>query len=212
MRAQPSSATSRRTFLTRAAASVALAPMATASASPAVATVDGTQTGSRSSEPARYRTLDADEAAFTEALVRAVCPSDAFTPDGVACGLAGQIDRELSGALAVAARAFAPISWSYGAVCEPRDAAEDRQYFRAGVAAVDTLARERHGVRFADLSASDAVQLLGAIEVGDAVHPRFPAAHWMRTQVRPLLTTASLADPIHVGFGNKVHWKVIGSI
>lgn len=42
-----------------------------------------------------YLSLSQDEAAFVEALVNSMCPSDEFTPPGVDCGLAAYIDRQL---------------------------------------------------------------------------------------------------------------------
>src|SRR6218665_3266829 len=48
--------------------------------------------------PVGYQCFSADEAAFTETMVNVMCPADQFTPNGVDCGLAIFIDRQLSGA------------------------------------------------------------------------------------------------------------------
>jgi choline dehydrogenase-like flavoprotein len=47
--------------------------------------------------PAGYQSLSPDEPAFAEALVNIMCPADHLTPDGVECGLAIFIDRQLAG-------------------------------------------------------------------------------------------------------------------
>lgn len=217
----------RRGFLERAAATVAAAPFAATAASAAArpspaavhpSTVDADEasrdpsiSASRAAA-AGYRTLDEDEAAFAEALARALCPADLHTPDGVVCGLVAQLDRELAGDCARAAASFAPVAWDYGEVCELRQTVTDREYFRAGVAAVDAVAQAHHGRRFAALAPTEALILLGAIELGEATHPRFPLVSWLSQAVHPLVQGAALADPIHLGYGNKVYWKVIGSI
>src|SRR5579871_2851837 len=48
--------------------------------------------------PAGYQSLSLDEAAFVEALVNIMCPADHLTPNGVDCGLAVYMDRQLAGA------------------------------------------------------------------------------------------------------------------
>ena len=45
---------------------------------------------------APYRVLNRGEASFTEAIVNVLCPADRLTPDGVSCGLALAVDRELA--------------------------------------------------------------------------------------------------------------------
>lgn len=213
--------TTRRRFLGQAVAAAGVAPLMAGQAESVVRAselgvgareaVSGPSSHASPSSASSYRTLNLEEAAFTEALVRCLCPADGLTPDGVACGLARQIDRELAGDLAQAARRFAPIAWSYGEVCEPQQSSVDRQYFRAGVAAINDVSERRHGARFADLVPSDGLALLGAIELGQLDHARFPLASWMRVSLKPLVTGAALADPIHERYSNKVLWKVIGS-
>jgi hypothetical protein len=46
--------------------------------------------------PAGYQSLSLDEAAFVEALVNVMCPADHLTPNGVDCGLAIYMDRQLA--------------------------------------------------------------------------------------------------------------------
>lgn len=44
-----------------------------------------------------YQSSSPDEAAFVEALVNVMCPANELTPNGVDCGLATFIDRQLAG-------------------------------------------------------------------------------------------------------------------
>jgi hypothetical protein len=46
---------------------------------------------------AGYQSLGPDEVGFVEALVNVMCPADHLTPNGVDCGLAIYIDRQLAG-------------------------------------------------------------------------------------------------------------------
>lgn len=210
--------TTRRRFLGRAVALASLGPLAASGASaasqgalddlPAPRREDSESP--RNSPAPGYAMLSADEAAFTEALVRALCPSDRLTPDGVACGLAREIDRELSGALADAHAAFAPITWDYSA-CEPQDTSTDRHFFAAGVAAINSVSRERCGAEFAALAPASALSLLADLESQQIAHARFPLATWLTRSVQPLVVGAALAEPIHREHSNRVFWKVIGS-
>ena len=47
--------------------------------------------------PTAYLSLGPEEAAFVEALVNVLCPADEFSANGVDCGLAVYIDRQLAG-------------------------------------------------------------------------------------------------------------------
>ena len=91
----------RRGFLKQVAAVsgaslVAVAPAVAAPApgAPAVNEVTG------------YNSLSADEAAFVEAMVSIMCPADEFTPNGVDCGLAIYIDRQLAGSFGKGAKRY----------------------------------------------------------------------------------------------------------
>src|SRR6058998_710148 len=69
------------------AAGTALPASPAASSAPAPASV----------LPDGYQFFSAEEAAFVEAVVSTMCPADDLTPDGVACGLATYMDRQLAG-------------------------------------------------------------------------------------------------------------------
>ena len=210
--------TTRRRFLGRAAAMASLGSLAAGEGSAASSAALGDlpvprPRGSELSPSAPapgYASLSAAEAAFAEALVRALCPSDRLTPDGVTCGLAREIDRELSGALADAHAAFAPIAWEYSAG-ESQDTTADRHFFAAGVAAINAVSRERRGAEFAALAPASALSLIADIESLHVAHARFPLAAWLTRSVQPLVVGAALAEPIHRAHSNRVFWKVIGS-
>ena len=106
----------RRIFLKRSAALGSLLPLAQVAplrAAPSEASV--TKVPGALSEPARgYLSLGADEAAFVESMVDAMCPADALTPAGTACGLAVYIDRQLAGDFGRGARRYSDGPWLIG--------------------------------------------------------------------------------------------------
>jgi len=84
----------------------------------------GRDAASRIDPAAPYRVLNRGEASFTEALVNVLCPADRLTPDGVSCGLALAVDRELA----------------------VRPASGVRR-FKAGIAAADSACLSKFGTR-----------------------------------------------------------------
>ena len=67
------------------------------------------------SEPAAgYQFLGPDEAAFVEAFVNVMCPADNLTPNGVDCGLAIFIDRQLAGGYGQGENLYMHGPWKRG--------------------------------------------------------------------------------------------------
>ena len=147
-----------------------------------------------------YRSLSRDEAAFTETMVNVLCPADALTPNGVTCGLAMFIDRELAGDVGTDRRAR--VARQHGKA----------QFFKAGIAAANTAAQERFGVRFSQLAAPDAGAFLRDIAAGHVIDTDVPLAFWLNQLVYPLLMQACFAGPIYDGYTNKVFWKLFGYV
>src|SRR5215813_7586282 len=73
--------------------------------------------GSTSNLPgpeAGYQSLSPDEAGFVEAMVNIMCPADSLTPNGVDCGLAIYIDRQLAGGFGKGERLYLQGPWKKG--------------------------------------------------------------------------------------------------
>jgi gluconate 2-dehydrogenase gamma chain len=183
---------SRRGFLGTAAAvvgvgpamslleSFGLSPSAPATSSATV--LAGSSVGSTSG----YRCLNRDEAAFTEAMVNALCPADHLTPDGVTCGLAAFVDCALAqGSIAVATR------------------------FKAGIAVANGACRRQFGVRFDQLAAIDAGRFLQDV-FASRVDGGVTLASWAHEVVNPVLMHACFAGPVYDGYCNRVFWKIFG--
>ena len=194
----------RRGFLGAAVALVGVPLMAPQlDAAPAVAVP---AEGPLVDRPSGYRSLTPEEAAFTEHMVNALCPADHITPDGVTCGLALFIDRQLDGELG---GRCAQGAWEHGeAQSYSQLPLTQEQFFKAGVASVDAVCQQRFGVRFSDLAAPVAVELLRDIAVGRVVATELPLAAWYSQLVDPLLVRASFSGPVHDEHLSKVFWKL----
>ncbi len=196
----------RRGFLKQVAAVsgaslVAVAPAVAAPApgAPAVNEVTG------------YNSLSADEAAFVEAMVSIMCPADEFTPNGVDCGLAIYIDRQLAGSFGKGAKRYLRGPWPQG---KPQHGYQlpltPEQYFKAGVAGVSRACVSKFGKLFDQIVPADADGFLRELAGGNVNDPELNLASWFNELVYPLFTQACFADPIYGGNYDKVFWRMIG--
>jgi len=189
---QPSS---RRQFLIGAAGAAAVIPILSHAAAPAA---------QPAAPPAGYESLGPAEAAFLEAMVNVMCPADALTPNGVDCGLATFIDRQLAGGFGKGERYYMQGPWSAG---KPQLGIQvpltPEQFFKAGLRQANDACTKQHGKTFDQLAAADANAFLQSLSSG-------PLAQWFGDLVYPLFQQACFADPIYGGNRGKVFWKMIG--
>lgn len=158
-----------------------------------------------------YTCLGPDEASFVEVLVNVMCPADGLTPNGVDCGLAIFIDRQLSGGFGKGERLYMRGPWLQG---KPQHGYQlplsPEQFFKVGIAAVNAACQHRYGRSFSELEEADADALLNDVAGGKVVDDRVPLASWFNELVYPLFAQACFADPIYGGNVGKVFWKMIG--
>jgi gluconate 2-dehydrogenase gamma chain len=147
---------------------------------------------------APYRALNSNEAAFTEAMVNALCRADHLTPNGVDCGLAAFIDRQLAGEFG--ARELSLFSLEL----------TQEKFFKLGISAMNVACEERFGCRFDRLTPSEASGYLHEVAGGSVEHPHFPLTAWLNQIVDPLLIQASFAGPIYEKYRSRVFWKLFG--
>src|SRR3984893_2406260 len=117
--------------------------------------------------PSTYHSLGPDEAAFIEALINIMCPADEFSPNGVDCGLAIYIDRQLAGPYGQGDGRYQRGPFKQG---KPELGLQlpltPEQFCKAGIAAVDAACARDRGVPFAALGAAEADALLVEIAGG----------------------------------------------
>lgn len=161
--------------------------------------------------PAGYQSLSLDDAAFVEALVNVMCPADHLTPNGVDCGLATYMDRQLAGGFGQGERLYAHGPWKKG---KPQFGYQlpltPEQFFKIGVAAANAACKKQHGKNFDALAAADADAFLTQLAAGKVTDPRVPLDLWFNGLVYPLFVQACYADPIYGGNHDKVFWRMIG--
>jgi gluconate 2-dehydrogenase gamma chain len=158
-----------------------------------------------------YESFSADEAAFVENMVNVMCPADAYTPNGVDCGLAIFIDRQFAGAFGQGAGRYMSGPWVPG---KPQAGLQlpftPEQFFRAGVAAANRQCQAKFGKTFDQLQPAQADGFLKDISDGKIKDDEIPLASWFKELMYPLFEQACFADPLYGGNNNKVFWKMIG--
>lgn len=158
-----------------------------------------------------YTCFSQDEAAFIETMVTIMCPADEFTPNGVDCGLAIYIDRQLAGDFGKGAKRYAHGPWQQG---RPQQGYQlpmtPEQYFKAGVAAANAACIAKYGKPFDQIAATDANAFLNDLGAGKVSDARVPLGAWFNELIYPLFNQACYADPIYGGNVGKVFWKMIG--
>jgi gluconate 2-dehydrogenase gamma chain len=158
-----------------------------------------------------YESFGPDEAAFVEAMLNIMCPADSLTPNGVDCGLAIYIDRQLAGSFGQGARRYAEGPFMQGAVqCGPQLPLTPEQYFKAGVAEADRAAQRLYGQLFEVLNPDKGEAFLQQLAAGQVKGEQLDLAAWFNSLVYPLFTEACFADPLYGGNVGMVFWKMIG--
>ena len=198
----------RRSFLVGAGTAVAASltpaePAQAQQAKPAAAPA-------AASEPEAYLTLTAPEAAFLSAAVDAFIPADELTPSGSECGVVTFIDRQLASAWGGGAKMYrqgpfrkAKAEYGYQLPLTPR------QFFEAGIVAVNAWTRKVHGKDFDRLAAKERDDALKALEQGKAELGDFDGKPFFEALLQ-ITMEGFFADPIYGGNRNKVSWKMVG--
>jgi gluconate 2-dehydrogenase gamma chain len=191
-------------------AQLASAAVATAATASAVGAAHA-EPPATTTPPAGYQSLSLDEAAFVEALVNVMCPADHLTPNGVDCGLAVFMDRQLAGGFGQGERLYTHGPWKKG---KPQFGYQlpltPEQFFKVGVAAANAACRKQSGKSFDALAPAEADAFLAQLASGKVTDERVPLASWFNELVYPLFEQACYADPIYGGNNGKVFWRMIG--
>ena len=198
----------RRIFLKQIAASSG----ALAVAAPGIATAaEAAPAAPAAPALVGYQSFSPDEAEFVETLVNIMCPADNLTPNGVDCGLATFIDRQLAGDFGRGDRLYRSGPWHRG---KPQLGYQlpltPEQFFKTGIAATKAACASKLGKGFDELSEAEANAFLTDLAGGKYDDPRAPLAEWFNELVYPLFTQACYADPLYGGNRGKVFWKLIG--
>jgi gluconate 2-dehydrogenase gamma chain len=161
--------------------------------------------------PAGYQSLSSDEATFIETLVNVMCPADDLTPNGVDCGLAIYIDRQLAGAFGKGEGRYLRGPFKQG---KPQLGLQmpltPEQFCKAGIAATRAACVRERGKPFDQLSPAEADALLKDIQGGKVKDESVSLSSWFNDIIYPLFVQACFSDPLYGGNRDKVFWKMIG--
>ncbi len=199
----------RRAFLKSAVAGSAAAavPLPAASqAQPKPAAAAGA-----APQPATYAYLNADEAAFIEAVVDHMIPADEHSPKGTDLGLNIYIDRALAGAWGKGERLYMQGPWKQGVPSQgyqlPLTPAE---LYRAGIAASNAACVKAYGKRFDNLAAPEREAFLLDLRAGKIEFPGgLPARTFFNTLYQNVME-GMFSDPLYGGNRDKAAWKMLG--
>lgn len=144
-------------------------------------------------------------------MVNVMCPADSLTPNGVDCGLATFIDRQLAGDFGKGGRMYSQGPWLKG---KPQQGYQlplkPAEFFNAGIHAADAAAQARYKKSFTALTPAEADAFLQDIAAGKVTDTRLVLADWFAQVVYPLFQQACFADPVYGGNRDKVFWKMVG--
>ncbi len=196
----------RRAFLKSAVAGSAVA--ATANIPPPA---QAQPTAAQSASTGGYAFLNAEEAAFIEALVDHMVPADALTPKGTDIGLNIFIDRALAGGWGKGDRLYMQGPWTQGVPSQgyqlPMTPAD---LYRSGIAAANVVCVKSYGKSFDKLSEAQREEFLLNLQAGKVTFENGPPARVFFTTVYQSVMEGMFSDPMYGGNRNKAGWKLIG--
>jgi gluconate 2-dehydrogenase gamma chain len=201
----------RRNFLLGAGTAVAagLAP-----ATPADAATTGanpaTTAAPQAGEPPGFLTLTPTEIAFLTAVADTMIPADNLSPSGTDCGVVTFIDRQLAGAWGAGAKMYrqgpfrnAKAEYGYQLALTPR------QWFAAGISAINEWSRQSYGKDFDRLSPQQREAALKELDGGKATLNEIDGKRFFDAMLE-IVMEGYFADPIYGGNRNKAGWRMIG--
>jgi len=160
--------------------------------------------------PQAYTYFTPAEAAFVEAAVARLIPSDELGPGGLEAGCAYFIDQQLSGTYGNAGRWYMQGPFGESA---PEQGYQlpltPRQLYRLGIERVNAYCQAQYSKSFDQLAPQQQDAVLAAMEGG-----KLPVSDAPITDFFNLLLSNAIegffADPIYGGNRDKVGWKLVG--
>jgi gluconate 2-dehydrogenase gamma chain len=150
------------------------------------------------------------EAAFIEAAVERLIPSDEAGPGAREAGVPRFIDRQLSGAYGAGDRFYLQPPFVTGLPTQGWQMQAPAQVYRAAIPAIDQWSTAMHGAAFAALDAPRQDAVLKALDEGDAQLSGGPDAKAFFGLLLQNTIEGYFADPIYGGNRDMAAWRMIG--
>src|ERR1700753_4401579 len=203
----------RRDFLKTAVVSGAAAASATATiATPDTARAEQpAQAPPAPAEPAGYAFLNLDEAAFIEALVDHMVPTDEISPKGTDLGVNIYIDRALAGGWGKGDRLYMQGPWKQGVPSQGYQLPlTPAQLYRAGIEATNAHCRQTYHQTFDRLEPAQREEVLQGLSGGKIKFDSGLPVRVFWTTLYQTVVEGMYSDPIYGGNRNKAGWAIIG--
>jgi gluconate 2-dehydrogenase gamma chain len=142
--------------------------------------------------------------------VDTIIPADDLSPSGTDCGVAVFIDRQLGSAWGGGAKMYRSGPFRKG---KPEQGYQlpltPREFFAAGISAVNGWTRKAHGADFDRLTPKLRNDVLIALDQGKADLAGFDGKQFFEALLQ-ITMEGFFADPVYGGNRNKVSWKMVG--
>lgn len=168
----------------------------------------GSEPSARRAEAHRFFT--SEEAAFVDAAVDRLIPSDELGPGAREAGVTVFIDRQLAGAYGTAAKWYmqGPFGESTPEQGYQRPLTPQELY-RVAIAASNALSRSRHDERFDLLSPEQQDGILAELEAGTLPLGDVPVEEFFSMLLANTME-GFFSDPMYGGNRDKVGWRLVG--
>jgi gluconate 2-dehydrogenase gamma chain len=203
-------ATAAAAVPTTAAAAGVPAPPVTAPMEMAANTPQPGGMAPLSSEPEAYTYFTEPEAAFIEAAVERLIPTDQHGPGARSAGVAFFIDQQLVGAFGTAAKMYRNGPWDAGT---PMQGYQLRQtpaeVYRQGIAGTQAYCNKTYQMGFAQLTAAQQDDVLKGLDGGTIKFDIVPAKAFFEMLLQNTVE-GFFGDPLYGGNRDKAGWKLVG--
>lgn len=160
--------------------------------------------------PPSYGFFNLDEAAFIEAVVDTLIPSDEVGPGALELGVATFIDRQMSSGYGRGDRMYLQGPFAEGT---PEQGYQLRmtpsELMQAGIGDVNAYAQKSHQATFDALSPEQRAAVLTELETGKVELPTVPTRMFFGL-LYDLTMQGYFSDPVHGGNKGKASWKMVG--
>jgi gluconate 2-dehydrogenase gamma chain len=161
-------------------------------------------------EPEAYIYFTEPEAAFVEAAVERLIPTDENGPGARSAGVAYFIDQQLLGAFGTAAKTYRSGPWGVGT---PMQGYQLRQtpaeVYRQGIAATQAYCNKTYQMSFNQLTAAQQDEVLKGLDGGTIKFDIVPAKVFFEMLLQNTVE-GFFADPQYGGNRDKAGWKLVG--
>jgi gluconate 2-dehydrogenase gamma chain len=157
-----------------------------------------------------YIFFSASEAAFIEAAVARLIPSDVTGPGALEAGVPRFIDRQLAGAYGAGDHFYLQAPFPKGLPTQGWQMESPAQVYRAAISAVDRWSVETYGKAFAALDPAAQDEALKAFESGKAQLGGAPDSKVFFALLLQNVLEGYFSDPLYGGNREMGPWRMIG--